>query len=705
MFPGGGGGGGGGGRGGGARLQGILASLRDEDETTVLTGLSELCEHVSISTEDSMLAFPTETVVPLVVALLAREHNPDLMLLAARALTFLADVFPPACSSIIRHGAVPAFCTRLLTIEYIDLAEQSLQALEKLSHDHAPSLLRAGALVAVLSYIDFFQTGVQRVAAATAANICRGLTPEHTDAVSTAAPILIGLLQYQDAKIVDSACLALTRVAEAFSRSPAHMQTLVGFGLINSIVEMVAVSEAGSITSQLSTSTFYGLVKLLTTCAAGSPAVAEALLAAGVSGTLRTLLATSPMLTSVGASPGNVLRSAEQLQDLVALAVQLLPPVPAAAPAAAAPAGAAAAEGGACALSAHLREHPEAARRVAEDLFPAMLRVHAASATPQVKRLCLAALARMLHHTPAPALRPVLSELPVAGLVAALLGSKDAEVAGQGMQAAETLMAKLPDVYTQLFLKEGVVHAMEQLAASAAPADAAAAPAEGVSTRRRSQAAGAPAAPSAAERSAAAAAAAAAAKAPAGDALRSALGVRARSFCARYFIDEHGEPIGARPLQPHCRRRRRRARNPLCFLLLDPFCCCSPLFLDLAPRHALQAATPRARAPWPTSARACPTPLRWATCCARWAAAAAASPSPCPPSSCSAPAPSAPCAPTWRAPTCPPAAPTAPGGCWSGWARSPTPRCRPARAPPRRRRLWWRSCSWRWPRRRSSRCG
>lgn len=49
------------------------------------------------------------------------------MLLAARALTFLADVFPPACGSIIRHGAVPAFCARLLTIEYIDLAEQSLQ--------------------------------------------------------------------------------------------------------------------------------------------------------------------------------------------------------------------------------------------------------------------------------------------------------------------------------------------------------------------------------------------------------------------------------------------------------------------------------------------------------------------------------------------------------------------------------------------------
>ena len=58
------------------------------------------------------------------------------MLLAARAITHLADVMPAACSSIVRHGAVAVLCSRLLSIEYIDLAEQSLQALQKLSQEH-----------------------------------------------------------------------------------------------------------------------------------------------------------------------------------------------------------------------------------------------------------------------------------------------------------------------------------------------------------------------------------------------------------------------------------------------------------------------------------------------------------------------------------------------------------------------------------------
>ena len=35
-----------------------------------------------------------------------------------------------------RQHRLQVLCSRLLAIEYIDLAEQSLQALEKLSHEH-----------------------------------------------------------------------------------------------------------------------------------------------------------------------------------------------------------------------------------------------------------------------------------------------------------------------------------------------------------------------------------------------------------------------------------------------------------------------------------------------------------------------------------------------------------------------------------------
>lgn len=67
------------------------------------------------------------------------------------------------------------------------------------------------------------------------------------------------------------------------------------------------------------------LLRQLHSPSATSPAPC---LQAGISGTLRNLLATSSLLSTSTVSPGNVLRSAEQLGDLVALSAALLPPIP-----------------------------------------------------------------------------------------------------------------------------------------------------------------------------------------------------------------------------------------------------------------------------------------------------------------------------------------------------------------------------------------
>lgn len=52
-----------------ACAQSILAGLRqEEDETAQLSALSELCELLSISTEESLASFPIESIVPLLVS-------------------------------------------------------------------------------------------------------------------------------------------------------------------------------------------------------------------------------------------------------------------------------------------------------------------------------------------------------------------------------------------------------------------------------------------------------------------------------------------------------------------------------------------------------------------------------------------------------------------------------------------------------------
>ena len=72
-----------------------------------------------------------------------------------------------------------------------------MQALDKLAHEHPQACLSNGGLMAVLTYLDFFQTGVQRVAVATAAAMTRSIPRDATETVVNAIPLLTPLLQYK----------------------------------------------------------------------------------------------------------------------------------------------------------------------------------------------------------------------------------------------------------------------------------------------------------------------------------------------------------------------------------------------------------------------------------------------------------------------------------------------------------------------------
>ncbi|GKD01342.1 E3 ubiquitin protein ligase UPL3, partial [Tanacetum coccineum] len=80
------------------RLKKILSGLRaDGEEGRQVESLTQLCEILSIGTEDSLSSFSVDSFVPVLVGLLNYESNPDVMLLAARALTHLCDVLPSSC--------------------------------------------------------------------------------------------------------------------------------------------------------------------------------------------------------------------------------------------------------------------------------------------------------------------------------------------------------------------------------------------------------------------------------------------------------------------------------------------------------------------------------------------------------------------------------------------------------------------------------
>ncbi|KAM0865193.1 hypothetical protein ACQ4PT_043424 [Festuca glaucescens] len=464
----------------GARMKSMLAGLRaDGEEGRQVEALTQLCEMLSIGTEDSLAGFSVDSFVPVLVGLLNHESNPDIMLLAARALTHLCDVLPSSCSSVVHYGAVACFCARLLTIEYMDLAEQSLQALKKISQEHPTACLRAGALMAVLSYLDFFSMGVQRVALSTAANMCRKLPSDASDFVMEAVPLLTNLLNYHDAKVLEHASVCLTRIAEAFASSPEKLDELCNHGLVAQAAGLVSVSNSAGQAS-LSTLTYTGVIRLLSICASGSPLAAKTLLLHGISGTLKDILSGSGLVAGTTVSP-TLSRPADQMYEIVNLADALLPPLPAGIISLPAhshvfmkgssvrrPASSKQGEPGSIDITVSgreklLRDQPELLQQFGMDILPTMTQVYGSSVNGSVRHKCLSVIAKLMYYSSAEMIEILLGTTNISSFLAGILSWKDPQVLIPALQIAEILMEKLPGTFSKMFVREGVVHAVESL--------------------------------------------------------------------------------------------------------------------------------------------------------------------------------------------------------------------------------------------------
>jgi E3 ubiquitin-protein ligase TRIP12 len=95
------------------------------------------------------------------------------------------------------------------------------------------------------------------------------------------------------------------------------------------------------------------------------------------------------------------------------------------------------------------------------------LQVYSSTVMPCVRAHCLGTITKLLAVGSSQQLQTVLADLPISSFVAGLMTSRDLKAQSAAIQMAEILMAKLPQVFSGFFVKEGVAHALEQLAAGA----------------------------------------------------------------------------------------------------------------------------------------------------------------------------------------------------------------------------------------------
>ena len=199
-----------------------------------------MCQLLVMGNEDTLAGFPVRQAVPALIHLLHMEHNFDMMNHACRALTYMMEALPRSSAVVV--DAVPAFLEKLQVIQCMDVAEQSLTALEMLSRRHAKSILQARGVSACLMYLDFFGINAQRAALSITANCCQNLHADEFHFVSGSLPALAGRLTQHDKKSVESICIVFSRLVDSYHSDPDKLLEIASTDLLANMQQLLVIS-------------------------------------------------------------------------------------------------------------------------------------------------------------------------------------------------------------------------------------------------------------------------------------------------------------------------------------------------------------------------------------------------------------------------------------------------------------------------------
>lgn len=470
-----------------SRLRDILTSLRQKDEFIQQAALQELSEILLVSNEDNLSGhFSPDSFVKELVSLMQSPNSPEVMLLACRCLANLMEALPASVANVVYGGAVPVLCSKLLEISFIDVAEQSLSTLEKISTEYPSAIVREGGLTACLSYLDFFATSTQRTAVTTAANCCRNIPEDSFVVVRDVMPKLLDVLGSSDQRVVEQASLCVSGIVESFKFHPSKLEQLVDVALLRAILRLLVPGTTNLIGPNIHTQ----FLRVLAFTARASPQLSADLFKLNVVETLYQILTgVSPpsgtddvasKLDSVVIMQALIHRPREQIIETLNVICELLPGLPRELDTSALlelnifpePVSLGSATSPARTQDQAnekrlemLQGCKDEVRRFALILFPTLTDAFSSTVNLTVRQKVLTAQLKMLSNVDESVLVEALRSVPYASFLASILSQKDhPSLVMLGLRATELLVSRLDKIYRYQLYREGVMAEISRLA-------------------------------------------------------------------------------------------------------------------------------------------------------------------------------------------------------------------------------------------------
>lgn len=438
------------------------------------------------------------------------------MLQACRGIAYILEAIPQSSNDIVRHGSIAPLCSKLMAIQYIDVAEQALMTLHKISKDQTSlaQLLEARGVSAVLSYLDFFPLSVQRTGMETVANMCKKVSVETLHLMVDSIPQLSQMLLHSDSKLVEHVCAAFCRLVTSLAGQKEALEQVGGsHGVISNVWSLTSNcltdgASAGDKDSSQPIAVFgidlcSQLLHMLAMLANASPKLGMDILAQPEVGqVLRSkILVEKPgevratenrRRSSIELSSRS---SPQLLREIMALTSSLLPALPLFPPkeptkvdsskdghvkagkaskkARTTPAVASGLDVAVAAglgvvdkgeeAKAHWTKNHDVLEQFGNQLLEATLSMGALSIDGSLRLDALTALCKLVHYMPGDKISTLLPRQQVCELMSALLASESLQLRFVALVLIHDLMSKCSDAFSSLFTREGIIYAVHKL--------------------------------------------------------------------------------------------------------------------------------------------------------------------------------------------------------------------------------------------------
>jgi hypothetical protein len=419
-------------------LQGVSDALSSGDNFDLLQYISQLSTELAIAQEDFLATIHLPHVISVLIQCLHKSELPDIPFYSMSCLASLVDSLPHASGIIVSSGGIQALSAKLLNFEFIDQAENSIKVFEKISLEHAPSIVAEGAFEAMIQTMDFFESNVQKRILNIAINVGKTFTTRETlDKILVLLPNFVRLSEFQGIENVNQN----EKCIDFFIVTAENLMRLVGPGeeskaFFNHLKELQLVRNLLGLMSQSSQLILKSL-KLLRTLTRSSSDLCNEFLSMGGSDVIKEVLSrpfenpslaneTLRLVSSVLPS-----KTSSNLEESKKLKIY--------------------------------SDRPQFLRSITEMIFPRAIGMYEELLNPESKTAVIEILDKTIQLSEENDIKPFVSSPSFSSFLSEVLASKDFRMVEHALKIVNTLSDRMFDSVNTNFIREGVVHRVNAL--------------------------------------------------------------------------------------------------------------------------------------------------------------------------------------------------------------------------------------------------